>query len=195
MVCVKKVYVRGGPRAGFCKCLGSILVCSGSWGFIESARMSGETISHTYIATTYFATAVCLRLPLADMLRHTGVAGCRRVRVAEQPAGAAVEVSLKIAGIHWWYRTRSHAAELTAGYYNTANRDGYNSLIEICAEHGAALTLTCVEMCDAQHPPEALCGPEGLLRQVWPSHGNLLSCLVMSAVQVLRVAWMTPDAR
>ncbi|CAL8469970.1 g9512 [Coccomyxa elongata] len=90
----------------------------------------------------------------------------RRVRVAEQPAGAAVEVSLKIAGIHWWYRTRSHAAELTAGYYNTSNRDGYNSLIEICAEHGAALTLTCVEMCDAQHPPEALCGPEGLLRQV-----------------------------
>lgn len=32
--------------------------------------------------------------------------------------------------------------------------------------HGASLTLTCVEMCDAQHPPEALCGPEGLLRQV-----------------------------
>ncbi|KAK9915577.1 hypothetical protein WJX75_001044 [Coccomyxa subellipsoidea] len=90
----------------------------------------------------------------------------RQVRVAEQPAGAPVEVSLKIAGIHWWYRTRSHAAELTSGYYNTANRDGYNALVEICAEHGAALTLTCVEMCDAQHPPEALCGPEGLLRQV-----------------------------
>lgn len=32
--------------------------------------------------------------------------------------------------------------------------------------HGVGLTLTCVEMCDAQHPPEALCGPEGLLRQV-----------------------------
>ena len=90
----------------------------------------------------------------------------RQVRVAEQLAGAPVEVSLKIAGIHWWYRTRSHAAELTSGYYNTANRDGYNALVEICAEHGAALTLTCVEMCDAQHPPEALCGPEGLLRQV-----------------------------
>ena len=26
--------------------------------------------------------------------------------------------------------------------------------------------MTCVEMCDGQHPPEALCGPEGLLRQV-----------------------------
>ena len=75
-------------------------------------------------------------------------------------------MTLKVAGIHWWYRTRSHAAELTAGYYNTAGRDGYNALIEICAKHGTGLTLTCVEMCDGQHPPEALCGPEGLLRQV-----------------------------
>ncbi|CAK0774322.1 hypothetical protein CVIRNUC_004157 [Coccomyxa viridis] len=85
---------------------------------------------------------------------------------ADMPAGGRVEVTLKVAGIHWWYRTRSHAAELTAGYYNTAGRDGYNALIEICAKHGTGLTLTCVEMCDGQHPPEALCGPEGLLRQV-----------------------------
>ncbi len=90
----------------------------------------------------------------------------RRARLPEAPAGAPVDVTLKIAGIHWWFRTRSHAAELTAGYFNTAGRDGYNRLIEICAEAGCALTLTCVEMCDAQHPAEALCGPEGLLRQV-----------------------------
>ena len=83
-----------------------------------------------------------------------------------------MEVTLKVAGIHWWYRTRSHAAELTAGYYNTAGRDGYNAMIEICAKHGAGLTLTCVEMCDAQHPAEALCGPEGLLRQVPPMLAN-----------------------
>jgi len=76
-----------------------------------------------------------------------------------------VEVSLKVAGIHWWFRTRSHASELTAGYYNADGRDGYNAIVEMCARYGAALTLTCVEMCDAQHPPHALCGPEGLLRQ------------------------------
>ena len=92
---------------------------------------------------------------------------CRQSSIpADMPAGGRVEVTLKVAGIHWWYRTRSHAAELTAGYYNTAGRDGYNALIEICAKHGTGLTLTCVEMCDGQHPPEALCGPEGLLRQV-----------------------------
>ena len=31
------------------------------------------------------------------------------------PAGPPVELSLKVAGVHWWYRTRSHAGELTAG--------------------------------------------------------------------------------
>ena len=33
-------------------------------------------------------------------------------------AGCAARLALKCAGIHWWYRTRSHAAELTTGYYN-----------------------------------------------------------------------------
>ena len=59
------------------------------------------------------------------------LSGRRRGRAKRAPAGAPVEVSLKVAGIHWWYRTRSHAAELTAGYYNTAQRDGYNALIEV----------------------------------------------------------------
>ncbi len=83
----------------------------------------------------------------------------------------------QVAGVHWWYRTASHAAELTAGYFNTARRDGYAPIAELCARHGAGMTLTCVEMCDEQHPPRAACGPEGLLRQVcgtmtgdWAAH-------------------------
>ena len=66
----------------------------------------------------------------------------------------------------WWFRSRSHAAELTAGYYNTATHDGYAPIVELCARHKAALTLTCVEMCDGQHPAPAMCGPEGLLKQL-----------------------------
>lgn len=31
------------------------------------------------------------------------------------PSGPPVDLTLKVAGVHWWYRTRSHAAELTAG--------------------------------------------------------------------------------
>lgn len=75
-------------------------------------------------------------------------------------------LTLKIAGIHWWFRSRSHAAELTAGYYNTATRDGYVGIVDLCARHRFGLTLTCIEMCDTQHPPSALCGPEGLLKQI-----------------------------
>jgi hypothetical protein len=88
------------------------------------------------------------------------------------PTGPPVDLVLKIAGVHWWYRTRSHAAELTAGYLNCetaalSNRvSSYDQIIALCGRYGASLTLTCVEMCDSQHPPEALCGPEGLLRQV-----------------------------
>ena len=37
---------------------------------------------------------------------------------AEVFTGSGVRLALKRAGIHWWYRTRSHAAELTTGYYN-----------------------------------------------------------------------------
>ena len=31
------------------------------------------------------------------------------------PSGPPVDLALKVAGVHWWFRTRSHAAELTAG--------------------------------------------------------------------------------
>ncbi len=49
--------------------------------------------------------------------------------VRPRPAGAPVvsmsgmvtNVTLKVAGVHWWYRTRSHAAELTAGAPHLAN--------------------------------------------------------------------------
>lgn len=55
---------------------------------------------------------------------------------------------------------------------------GCGGRLRICQRHGISMTLTCVEMCDGQHPPAALCGPEGLLRQVcsnastpFPPHG------------------------
>ena len=68
--------------------------------------------------------------------------------------------------MHWWYHTPSHAAELTAGYYNTAGRNGYSALLETCTAYAAGAVLTCVEMNDAQHPPDAACGPQALLKQV-----------------------------
>ncbi|KAG2493073.1 hypothetical protein HYH03_008736 [Edaphochlamys debaryana] len=82
------------------------------------------------------------------------------------PSAPVMHLALKIAGIHWWYRSRSHAAELTAGYYNVEGRCGYAGIVDLCARHRANLVLTCVEMCDSQHPAAAQCGPEGLLRQL-----------------------------
>jgi beta-amylase len=78
----------------------------------------------------------------------------------------SVQLSVKLAGVHWWYKTRSHAAELTAGYYNTRERNGYARLFQTLAAHGASASFTCVEMRDCEHPAEGLCSPEGLLNQV-----------------------------
>ncbi|KAL6659904.1 hypothetical protein ACP70R_002028 [Stipagrostis hirtigluma subsp. patula] len=55
-----------------------------------------------------------------------------------------VKISVKVAGIHWHYGTRSHAAELTAGYYNTRTHDGYLPIARMLGRHGAVLNFTCV---------------------------------------------------
>ncbi|RLN41021.1 beta-amylase 1, chloroplastic-like [Panicum miliaceum] len=81
-------------------------------------------------------------------------------------SASSVEISVKVAGIHWHYGTRSHAPELTAGYYNTRHRDGYLPVARLLARHGAVLNFTCVEMRDHEQPREAQCMPEALVRQV-----------------------------
>ncbi|XP_059455788.1 beta-amylase 2, chloroplastic isoform X1 [Corylus avellana] len=78
-------------------------------------------------------------------------------------------IAAKVSGIHWWYKTASHAAELTAGFYNPSNRDGYAPIAAMLKKHGAALNFTCVELRTLdQHEdfPEALADPEGLVWQV-----------------------------
>ncbi|KAE8660092.1 Beta-amylase 1 [Hibiscus syriacus] len=80
--------------------------------------------------------------------------------------GGGVKISVKIAGIHWHYGTRSHAPELTAGYYNTRYRDGYLSIAQMLARHGAVFNFTCIEMRDHEQPRDALCAPEKLVKQL-----------------------------
>ena len=55
------------------------------------------------------------------------------------------QLSLKISGIHWWYGTMHHAAELTAGYYNS---NGHNAYLNFMEELGQMVTydFTCLEM-------------------------------------------------
>ncbi|CAN1144771.1 Beta-amylase 1, chloroplastic [Linum perenne] len=79
---------------------------------------------------------------------------------------AGTKISVKVAGIHWHYGTRSHAPELTAGYYNTRNHDGYLPIAQMLARHGAIFNFTCIEMRDHEQPQDALCAPEKLVKQV-----------------------------
>jgi beta-amylase len=78
-------------------------------------------------------------------------------------------VILQVSGVHWWYKTASHAAELTAGFYNPCNRDGYSPIAAVLKKYDAALNFTCVELRTMdQHEvyPEAFADPEGLVWQV-----------------------------
>lgn len=75
----------------------------------------------------------------------------------------------QLPGIYWWYKTASHAAELTAGFYNSCNRDGYAAIAAMLKKHGAALNFTCAEIqMLGQHEDfvEALVDTEGLVWQV-----------------------------
>jgi beta-amylase len=80
--------------------------------------------------------------------------------------GPAFNLGAKLAGVHWWFKSRAHAAELTAGYYNTREHNGYRDIMQVLKRHDAHLSFTCVEMRDCEHPPEGRCSPEALLRQV-----------------------------
>ncbi|KAF5729661.1 beta-amylase family protein [Tripterygium wilfordii] len=80
--------------------------------------------------------------------------------------GTGAKLSGKVAGIHWHYRTRSHAAELTAGYYNTRYRDGYLQIAQMFSKHRIIFNFTCMEMRDGEQPEYANCSPEELVQQV-----------------------------
>ncbi|KAK9667925.1 hypothetical protein RND81_13G021100 [Saponaria officinalis] len=80
--------------------------------------------------------------------------------------GTGVKLSGKVAGIHWHYNSRSHAAELTAGYNNSRNKDGYLPIARMFAKHRVVFNFTCMEMKDGEQPEHANCSPERLVQQV-----------------------------
>lgn len=86
---------------------------------------------------------------------------------AKAAFGGKVAIAGKISGIHWWYQDQTHAAEATAGYYNTNNRDAYSELAkEVFAPNGASVDFTCLEMKDAEQGSGCGSGPQELVQQV-----------------------------
>lgn len=55
---------------------------------------------------------------------------------------------------------------MTAGYYNTRNRDVYLPIAKMFAKYGVIFNFTCMEMKDGEQPQHANCSPEGLVQQV-----------------------------
>ncbi|XP_010529274.2 PREDICTED: LOW QUALITY PROTEIN: beta-amylase 8 [Tarenaya hassleriana] len=77
------------------------------------------------------------------------------------------KIIVKVPAIYWWYKTASHAAELTAGYYNPTNRDGYSPVFEALKKHSVTVKFVCsgLQMLTTEHD-KALADPEGLSWQV-----------------------------
>ncbi|XP_066329203.1 beta-amylase 8-like isoform X3 [Miscanthus floridulus] len=94
------------------------------------------------------------------------------------------EIVVKVPSIYWWYRTASHAAELTAGFYNPTNRDGYSPVFRMLKKHSVILKLVCYgPEFTFQENDEAFADPEGLTWQVMNAawdHG--LSLCIESAL-------------
>lgn len=81
--------------------------------------------------------------------------------------GSEIDMSGKISGIHWHYGAQSHPSELTAGYYNTAIRDGYLPIARMFGRYGFALSCACFEMKDVDEQQiNPISSPEGFLRQL-----------------------------
>ncbi|XP_040986545.1 beta-amylase 8 isoform X1 [Juglans microcarpa x Juglans regia] len=77
------------------------------------------------------------------------------------------KIIVKVPAVHWWYKTASHAAELTAGFYNSTNQDGYSSVFEVLRKHMVTLKFVCLRLhVSGQENDEALADPEGLSWQV-----------------------------
>ncbi len=80
--------------------------------------------------------------------------------------GSGVALSGKLPLIHWWHNQAAHAAELTAGIYNTAQREGYLPILQAFARHGAGVRLPGAELRNVDRHQQALCDPEHLMLQI-----------------------------
>jgi len=97
---------------------------------------------------------------------YTGVLinhGVSILSSARQIFPSSVQIAGKISGIHWWYADPSHAAEVTAGYYNTNFVNAYYEIASNFAKVGAMFDFTALEMVDQPNS----CGsqPEQLVQQ------------------------------
>ncbi|XWS68516.1 hypothetical protein CRYUN_Cryun04dG0097100 [Craigia yunnanensis] len=96
--------------------------------------------------------------------------------------GSKAKLAAKVAGINWWYKSHSHAAEPTSGYYNLKARDGYRPIARMLSRHYATFNFTSLR--DSEQRADAKCGPQELVQQVlsggWREHLDLQERMQLS---------------
>ncbi|KAI5079246.1 hypothetical protein GOP47_0004725 [Adiantum capillus-veneris] len=121
---------------------------NGLWKFPGSGDRSSRRMHHHITS---------FQMIVASFKTHMGL--------GELPLDRVVVVG-KVPGVHWWYKSKSHAAEVTAGYYNIEGQDGYDKIARMFRDNSAMMILPCMEMSDKEQSSEASCSPEMLLLQI-----------------------------
>ncbi|XP_057992557.1 inactive beta-amylase 9 isoform X2 [Hevea brasiliensis] len=85
---------------------------------------------------------------------------------SDEFGGSTVTTYGEVPLIHSLFKTRSHPCELTAGFYNTDNRDGYEAVAEMFARNSCKMILPGMNLSDEHQPQESLSSPELLLAQI-----------------------------
>jgi beta-amylase len=98
------------------------------------------------------------------LLRHGADILQRAQRVFSPFIANGMTISGKVAGIHWQYKNPCHAAECTAGYYNTNQQNAYLNIARMFKKFNAVLTFTALELFDSDQCGS--CGPQELVDQV-----------------------------
>lgn len=101
-----------------------------------------------------------------QLLNH-GDAILEAAKEAFGPLG--LTVAAKISGVHWWYNSPSHAAEVTAGYLNTNGVNAYEQIAEMFAKTHTEFDFTCLEMFDDSNCNS---GPQQLVAQAIQAANN-----------------------
>ncbi|ONK79920.1 uncharacterized protein A4U43_C01F11820 [Asparagus officinalis] len=77
------------------------------------------------------------------------------------------QLVVKIPSVYWWYKTCSHAAELTAGFHNPTNQDGYSLVFDMLKKHSVTIKYVFSgPQASSLENDDALADQEGLTWQV-----------------------------
>ncbi|KAI3505735.1 hypothetical protein L1887_27936 [Cichorium endivia] len=77
-----------------------------------------------------------------------------------------VTLSGKLPLIHSWYRTRSHPAEVAAGFYTTVDKFRYEEIIKVFGKNSCRMMLPGMDLLDERQPSELCSSPEMLLQEI-----------------------------